>query len=123
MKKTLLTFLALGSSAVFLPTPAQAQRSGVSIGIGINIGRQPNYGYGGSVYGGPQRYYTAPPRAPRIHKPRWPGRGYVWVPGYYAPVSRGWRWSDGYWAVPPRGARKWVQPRYRDNYFYSGYWR
>lgn len=112
MKKTLLTLLALGSSVVFLPQPAQAQR--VSIGIGIDIGRP----------GGPVRYYSAPPRAPRVrYKPARPARGWVWVPGYYMPAGRAWRWTDGYWAQPPRGAKKWVQPRYRGNYYYSGYWR
>ena len=96
MKKALITLLLLGGSAAF----AQPR---FSIGIGVNIG---------------------PPPPPVVrYVPRNPGRGYVWVPGYYAYNANRYYWNDGYWTRPPRGKAKWVGPRYDRGRYYPGYWR
>jgi hypothetical protein len=106
MKKKMLVLLLMGASSVF--------GADVYFGIGVNIGR-------------PGGYVVAPrppaPPAVRYAAPRSPGRGYVWVPGYWDAHGRNYRWRDGYWTKPPRRNARWVEPRYRNDRYYSGYWR
>ncbi len=48
-----------------------------------------------------------PPPAWRKQKPRWPKRGYVWVPGHWVRHRRRWVWRKGQWLRRRRG-RTWV---------------
>lgn len=84
MKAKLLAMLLLGGTALFAETH-------VHFNIGINTGR-----------GG---YYVPPPPPPPPvrYVPRSPGRGYVWVPGFWITVGNRYDWRDGYWAPPVRG--------------------
>lgn len=102
MKKALLAMILLGSSAMF-----------GQVSIGVNIG-VPARGY-----------YVAPPPPPPpvVVVPRNPGRGYVWVPGYYGYAGNRYRWNNGSWARPPYRGAVWVSPRYKGNKYYRGYWR
>lgn len=95
MKSKLLALFLLGGSAAF------AQN--FSFGIGINVG---------------------PPRPPVVrYVPPSPGRGYVWVPGYYRLNNNRYFWNNGYWTRPPHARAKWIAPRYNKGRYYQGYWR
>lgn len=103
MKTVLLAIFLVGSSTMF-----------GQISIGVNIGVPA------------QGYYVAPPPPPPppvVRIPRSPGRGYVWVPGFYVNVGPRYRWNNGYWARPPYRGAVWVAPRYKGNRYYPGYWR
>jgi hypothetical protein len=71
---------------------------------------------------------VAPPPPPMVgvvgHAP---GRGYVWIEGFYEPRGSRWAWTPGRWVRPPHRRAVWVRPRYqreRDRYhYYPGYWR
>jgi len=58
-----------------------------------------------------------------------PGRGHVWVRGFYDwdDFHRGYRWVPGAWLRPPRLHAYWVAPRYEMRHgrrcFTRGYWR
>jgi len=113
MKSKLFILMALAGASAFAQT---------RISIGVNIGGgYPGY-YPGYYPGG---YYMAvpPPPPPVYYAPPSPGRGYVWVGGYYYPAGRSYQWRQGYWTRPPRGNVRWVAPRYRQGRYYSGYWR
>jgi hypothetical protein len=56
-----------------------------------------------------------------------PGRGYIWIAGYW-----GWEhgrrvWISGHWERPPHGHHAWVparwEPRGHGYVYISGYWR
>jgi WXXGXW repeat (2 copies) len=72
---------------------------------------------------------VAPPRAVVERPVRAPGRGYVWVGGYYRWGGHAYVWVPGRWAYPPRTAAVWVAPRWdyvpaRHRYvFVAGFWR
>lgn len=105
MKTKLIALMLLAGSAAFAQT-------NFYFGIGINTG--------------PRAVMVAPPPPPPPPVrmvPRSPGRGYVWVPGYWALAGNRYGWQDGYWTRPPRGKGKWVAPRYAQNRYYPGYWR
>jgi hypothetical protein len=108
MKMKLLVLLALFSASAFAET---------RFSIGVNIGGYPGYYPGG--------YYVAapPPPPPVYYVPPSPGRGYVWVSGFYYPVGPRYEWRQGYWTRPPRGHVRWVAPRYRQGRYFAGYWR
>jgi len=57
-----------------------------------------------------------------------PGRGFIWVPGYYRWDGRGYIWMAGTWQRPPRARARWVPGHWaRDRrhgwYFVEGRWR
>jgi hypothetical protein len=72
------------------------------IGIGITIGAPP------------------PPRV--IVRPAAPGPDFVWVDGYWYPVSGHYKWHTGYWTRAPYAGAVWVGPRYEGHQYYNGYW-
>lgn len=77
-----------------------------SIGIGIGV-----------------PYYAPPPPPPMMYyTPPCPGPDYMWVPGYYYPRGGRYAWRGGYWTRPPFAGAFWVEPRYDDHRYYSGYW-
>lgn len=56
-----------------------------------------------------------------------PGRGFAWVPGYWAGRPRsGYEWVPGRWVRPPRPRAVWIAPRWerRDRgwFFVEGRW-
>lgn len=65
----------------------------------------------------PIRYEVAPPM---------PQPGYVWMPGYWAPVHGRYAWYSGRWANPPYHGAAWNSPRWRhegDGWrYYDGGW-
>jgi WXXGXW repeat (2 copies) len=68
--------------------------------------------------------YIAPPVVPMLtYIAPIPGRGYVWVAGYWYPAGSQWYWHSGYWARLPYPGAYWVPPRYHAGRFYFGYWR
>jgi hypothetical protein len=56
-----------------------------------------------------------------------PGRGYVWLPGFYRWEGRNYVWTPGRWDRPPRARATWVPAHWaRDRrgwYFIDGHWR
>jgi hypothetical protein len=76
---------------------------------------------------GPIIIREAPPPPRRENRPRRPGPGFVWVPGYYVVRGNHWEWAGGHWERPPRPGAVWVEPRYQrhgDAYDFSfGFWR
>lgn len=71
--------------------------------------------------------YSPPPPPRRERRGHAPGRGYVWVSGYW--VFRGGQhvWVTGRWDRPPTGYHRWVDARWErrgGNYvFVEGCWR
>src|SRR5579862_3377687 len=64
----------------------------------------------------------APP-APRVVKvPARPGADYVWVGGYWYPVSGHYKWHAGYWTRPPYPGARWVEPHHDGRQYFAGYW-
>ncbi len=55
-----------------------------------------------------------------------PGRGYVWINGYWAWRSGRHVWIAGHYEMPPRGYRTWVEPRWErrggSHIFIEGRW-
>jgi hypothetical protein len=99
MKTKLLGLMLLVGASAFAATY-------FSIGVGI----------------GTPGYYAAPP-APVAVRPAYPGPGYNWVDGYWAPNGA---WVAGYWAPPAYIGSYRTAPRYydRDDRGYNGgYWR
>jgi hypothetical protein len=68
----------------------------------------------------------APPTVVVEQRPPYPGRGYVWVDGYWVWTGDSYAWQSGYWAYPPQPTVIWVQPRYerydRGHRYTPGYW-
>ena len=97
-------------------------RIGVSIGGGYRGGYYapvPVYAYAPAPV-----YYSAPPPAPLYYAPPpAPGRGYIWVDGYYYPSGPRYAWRAGYWTRPPYAGARWCGPRYHGGRYYHGYWR
>jgi hypothetical protein len=68
----------------------------------------------------------APPPLRVERAGRRPGRGYVWLSGYWV-FSRGhYEWAPGRWELPPRGRHVWVAPRWERRggaqAFIEGHW-
>jgi len=64
-----------------------------------------------------------PPPPPRVVvRPAAPGAGFVWVDGYWYPVSGHYRWHNGYWTRPPYEGAVWVGPRHDGERFFDGHW-
>jgi hypothetical protein len=87
--------------AVLLLAGASASQAQVSFGIRI---------------GPPPR-----PREARL-VPSSPGPEFVWVGGYWYPVSHHYKWHEGYWTRPPYEGARWVEPHHDGEQFYAGYW-
>lgn len=70
---------------------------------------------------------TPPPPPRREHRPHRPGRGHVWISGYWAHQHGHHVWVPGYWALPPRGRHHWIAPRWDHRggtyVFIEGHWR
>jgi hypothetical protein len=67
-----------------------------------------------------------PPQLPVYAQPLCPGRGYIWVPGYWAYGDDGYFWVPGMWIRPPRVGLLWT-PGYwafDEGYYiwHAGYW-
>ena len=92
MKTKLIAFILLAAGGLF-----------AQVSIGIRLGAPP------------------PPRVVRV-QPRSPGTDYVWVGGYWYPVSGKYRWHEGYWTRPPYMGARWVGPRHDGERFYEGHW-
>jgi hypothetical protein len=73
------------------------------ISVGITIGRPPA------------------PRIVRV-RPVSPGPGYMFVEGYWYPVSGHYRWHEGYWSRPPYEGAVWIAPRHDGKQFFEGRW-
>jgi hypothetical protein len=56
-----------------------------------------------------------------------PGRGYVWVPGFYRWDGRAYLWVNGRWDRPPRARARWVAGHWQRErggwFFVEGHWR
>src|SRR5262245_10012149 len=56
-----------------------------------------------------------------------PGRGYVWVPGFYRADRAAYVWVPGTWQRAPRARAVWVPARWvhdrRGWYVIDGHWR
>jgi WXXGXW repeat (2 copies) len=67
-----------------------------------------------------------PPVLPVYAQPICPGRGYIWVPGYWAYGDDGYFWVPGMWVLPPRVGLLWTPGYWAfDDGFYlwhAGYW-
>lgn len=77
---------------------------------------------------GPTVVITTPPPPPRReHRGYRPGRGYVWIDGYWALRHGHHVWVPGYWTRPPHGHGHWVAPRWEHRggsyVFIEGFWR
>ncbi len=70
---------------------------------------------------------VAPPPPVVVTPPPAPGRGYVWVPGYYTWNGANYVWANGTWVVPPHHYRHYVAGVWvhgHHGYFYRpGHWR
>lgn len=69
---------------------------------------------------------VGPPLLPVYVQPLCPGRGYIWVPGYWAYGDDGYFWVPGMWVLPPRVGLLWTPGYWAfDEGFYiwhAGYW-
>ena len=92
LKTAALSFFLLAGTA----TKAQ-------VSIGIQIGAPP------------------PPRTVVV-MPAQPAPDYVWVGGYWYPVTGHYRWHEGYWSRPPYAGAHWIAPRHEGGRYYNGYW-
>jgi len=78
--------------------PAFAQ-----ISVGVTIGTPP------------------PPRVLKV-RPASPGPDYIWVEGYWYPVSGHYRWHEGYWTRPPYPGAHWVASHHDGEHWFEGFW-
>jgi hypothetical protein len=88
---------------------------GPRVSVGVQVG--PSFGAFRTGYMPP------PPPARYVRRPPAPGRGYVWVAGYWYPQGNRYAWRDGYWVRPPYARARWFGPRYDRGVFIQGYWR
>ena len=92
MKSKLFVLMLLAGGSLFAAPH-------ISIGVGIGV----------PGYVGPSAVVVA-------GRPPYPGPGYRWIEGYYAPNGA---WIAGYWAAP-----NYAPGYYAPNYYYGGsYWR
>jgi len=54
--------------------------------------------------------------------PPQPGPAFVWVEGYWYPVSHHYKWHEGYWTRPPYEGAYWVPPHHDGERYFAGYW-
>jgi hypothetical protein len=96
MKSKLFALMLLAGGSLFAETH-------FSIGVGV----------------GAPGYYPGPAAVVVAGRPPYPGPGYEWVDGYYAPTGG---WVAGYWAAPQR----YYAPRYyapERGYYGGSYYR
>jgi len=77
------------------------------VSIGIQIGAPP-----------PPRVIVTRPPCP---EPQYQDQ-YLWVDGYWYPVSGHYYWHSGYWTRRPYEGAAWVVPHYEGGRYYAGYW-
>lgn len=69
----------------------------------------------------------APPPPPREARTRSPGRGHVWISGYWGWDGNRREWVRGHWERPPHRRAVWNAPRWdrrgRDWVYIRGSWR
>ena len=53
-----------------------------------------------------------PPRVRYERRGPYPGEGYAWVNGYWAPQGGRYQWVPGRWDRPPYEGARWARPRY-----------
>ena len=95
------TLFGLGLLSAFLLAGSYA--ASAQVNIGIQIGAPP------------------PPRVV-VERPVAPDPEFVWIEGYWYPVSGHYRWHEGYWSRPPYAGAVWVVPRHEGGRYYGGYW-
>ncbi len=95
------TLFRLGLASAFLLAGSYA--ASAQVNIGIQIGAPP------------------PPRVV-VERPVAPGPEFVWIEGYWYPLSGHYRWHEGYWSRPPYAGAVWVVPRHEGGRYYGGYW-
>ncbi len=70
---------------------------------------------------------VAPPPPRREHPGHRPGRGYVWINGFWMYRDGHHVWVAGRWDLPPRRQAVWVEPRWEHRghgyVFIEGHWR
>lgn len=84
-------------------------------------------GYGANVGVGVSYVDRGPPRDRVEIRTVAPGRGYVWVQGYYRWTGSGYDWAPGRWESVSAGHRSWSAGRWRHTrqgwYWQEGRWR
>jgi len=85
---------------------APSAKSQVSIGVVIGAPPAP-------------RVYAVQPPCP---EPQYEDQ-YLWIDGYWYPVSGHYYWHKGYWTRRPYEGAVWVVPRYEGGRYYGGYWQ
>jgi len=65
-----------------------------------------------------------PPPPPRVVHvaPERPGPDFIWIEGYWYPVTGRYKWHEGYWTRPPYEGAHWVVARHDGERFHEGYW-
>lgn len=101
----LMSLSVLSAILAASPTITAASATPVGVAVSIRIG---------------------PPVLPVYAQPICPGRGYIWVPGYWAYGDDGYYWVPGMWVLPPRVGLLWT-PGYwafNDGFYIwrAGYW-
>ncbi|HWC65065.1 MAG TPA: YXWGXW repeat-containing protein [Thermoanaerobaculia bacterium] len=70
--------------------------------------------------------HSRPPRERVEYRTESPGRGYVWVRGFWDWEGGDWVWIPGRWERPAEPDAVWVQPHYyregRDYRYEPGHW-
>ncbi len=80
-------------------------------GSGCILTVDPMGGYNGAYNDGYVEVYSAPPAPRREYRSAAPGRGYVWVDGFWTWRRNRWQWVNGHWERE-RVGYVWVAPRY-----------
>ena len=63
------------------------------------------------------------PPPPVVYRvPAQPGDDYVWIEGYWYPLSGRYVWHDGYWTRPPYVGAYWVAPYHIEGRYFAGHW-
>lgn len=73
-------------------------------------------------------YVKIAPPAPKVEvRVVAPGRGYVWVGGYYRWHAGAYVWVPGGWKLPPHAGAVWVPGHWKSTpsgwYWRPGHWR
>lgn len=83
--------------------------------------------YGANTGVGVAYIDRGPPRSRIEIRSAAPGRGYVWLPGYYRWAGNDYDWVPGRWDVVAAGRRSWSPGRWRHVrqgwYWQEGRWR
>lgn len=91
----------------------------VALGLGFAVGMMPAPSSAQTVY------VRVGPPAPRYEtRPAYPGRGYVWVGGYWGWSGGAYVWRRGYWSRHAGAwcGGHWVNTPRRGYYWVPGHW-